>query len=102
MGELSPLVVAVVLGMSAVTYATKAGGLWLLDGRELSPATRTGLEALPGGIIVAVLVHRLLDGGLAEWGAALAVVVVARRTDSVLLALCVGVGSVLLLRGLSG
>lgn len=97
--DLSPVVVAVVLGMSLVTYATKAGGLWLLGGVELSPPARAGLEALPGGIIVAILAPRLLRGGLPEWCAAVAVLAVAHRTDSVLLSLAVGVAAVLVLRG---
>lgn len=97
--EFSLLAVAAILGMSVVTYATKAGGLWILDQIELSEQAHAGLEALPGGIIVAILAPQLVRGGPPEWAAALLVVVVAHRTDSILLALVVGVGSVLLLRG---
>lgn len=101
--DLTPLHVAVILGMAAVTYATKAGGLWVLNRVDPSETTRAGLEALPGGIIVAILAPRLLSGGLPEWAGALVVVAVAHRTDSVLVSLGVGVAVVLLLRGrLSG
>lgn len=97
--ELSPPTVAVVLGMAVLTYVTKAGGLFVLSRVDLSETSRAGLEALPGGIIVAILAPTLLRGGPPEWLAGALVVVVASRTDSVLLALGVGVGSVLLLRG---
>lgn len=69
----------------------------------VEPATETesgaGLEALPGGIIVTILAPRLAAGGPPEWAAGAVVVLVAHRTDSVLLALVVGVGAVLLFRG---
>lgn len=90
---------AVIAAMCAVTYATKAGGLWLLRRVEPSDRLRASLEALPGGIIVAILAPRLAAGGPPEWAAGAAVVVVAHRTDSVLLALVVGVVAVLLFRG---
>lgn len=57
-----------------------------------------GLKALSGGIIVAILAPQLVQGSLPEWAAVLLIVMVAHRTDSILLAL-VGVGSVSLLRG---
>lgn len=98
-GDVSVTALAVVLGMSAVTYATKAGGFWVLDRVEPSDSVREALDALPGGIVVAILAVRLLDGGPPEWVAGLAVVGVAHRTDSVLLAMTAGVGVLLLLRG---
>lgn len=97
--DFSLLAVAVILGMSVVTYAMKAGGLWILEQIELSEQIHAGLEALPGGIIIAILAPQLVQGGPPEWAAALLVVSVAYRTDSILLALVVGIGSVLLLRG---
>lgn len=96
--ELAPFTVAVILGMSVVTYLTKAGGLWLLGTVELSDRARTGLEALPGGIVVAIIAPTLLQGGAAEWLAAGIVVVVAARTDGILPALVTGVGAVVVFR----
>jgi uncharacterized membrane protein len=89
---------AVVAGMCVLTYATKAGGLWLLGRIDLSERARAGLTVLPGGIVVAIVAPRLAAGGPAEWAAAALVVAVAHRTDNMLLALVVGVGAVLLLR----
>jgi uncharacterized membrane protein len=99
-GELAlvPLVVGVVSAMAVATYATKAGGLWILDGVELSDRARAGLEAVPGAIVVSILGPELATAGPAEWGAGGVAVLVAWRTDSLVLALLTGVGSVLLLR----
>jgi len=100
--DVSVTALAVVLGMSAVTYATKAGGFWVLDRVEPSESVREALDALPGGIIVAILAVRLLEGGPPEWVAGLAVVAVAHRTDNVLLAMVAGVGVLLAVRGGTG
>lgn len=88
----------VVLAMSAVTYATKAGGFWLLDRVDLPASGRDALDALPGGIVVAFLAVRLSNGGPFEWTAALVVLVVARRTGSVLAAMVAGVAALVSLR----
>lgn len=101
MNEFSPLTVMVIICMGIVTYATKAGGLWILDRVTVPERSREGLEALPSGIIIAILAPQLIEGSPYEWAAALVVILVASRTDSLLLALCVGVGTLLFLRGTS-
>ncbi|GAB6860340.1 AzlD family protein [Haloplanus litoreus] len=93
-----PFVAGVILAMSAVTYATKAGGLWLLGRVEVPERVETGLELLPGAIIVSILAPELIDAGPAEWGAGTVVVVVMWRSGNILLSLLCGVGAVLLLR----
>ncbi|MFC6864269.1 AzlD family protein [Halomicroarcula sp. GCM10025817] len=97
-GDASLTALVVVVGMSIVTYATKAGGFWALDRVEPSDTVRDGLDALPGGILVAILAVRLLEGGPSEWVAGIAVLVVAHRTESVLLAMVVGIGTLLIVR----
>lgn len=97
--EVSLSALAVVFAMSIVTYATKAGGFWALDHIEPSESVREALNALPGGIIVAILSVRLLNGGPTEWMAGIAVVLVAYRTENVLLAMAAGVGTLLIVRG---
>jgi uncharacterized membrane protein len=98
--ELDGLVVAVILGMAVVTYATKAGGLWLLGRIEIGERTEAGLEALPGAIIVAIVAPELVGGGPAEWTAAAVAAVVAVRTDNLLVALGSAIGVLVILRGL--
>lgn len=98
--ELDGLVVAVILGMAVVTYATKAGGLWLLGKVDIRERTEVALEALPGAIIVAIIVPELAGGGPAEWTAAAVAAIVAVRTDNLLVALGSAIGVVVVLRGL--
>jgi uncharacterized membrane protein len=98
-GDVSPTALAVVFGMSIVTYSTKAGGYWALDRIEPSESVREVPDALPGGIIVAILSVRLLNGGSPEWTAGIVVVLVAHRTESVLLAMAAGVATLLVVRG---
>ena len=99
--SLDPLVVGVVLAMAIATYATKAGGLWLLEHVELSDRLEAGLSVLPGAIVIAILGPQLADGGPAEWAAVGIVLVVMWRTRNILLALVAGVGSVVLFRALA-
>ncbi|MFO7925129.1 MAG: AzlD family protein [Halobacteriota archaeon] len=97
--ELDGLVVAVILGMGVVTYATKAGGLWLLGIIDVRERTEVALEALPGAIIVAIVAPELAAGGPAEWTAGAVAAVVAVRTKNLLVALGAAIGVVVLLRG---
>jgi uncharacterized membrane protein len=96
--ELNPIVVAVILGMSVATYVTKAGGLWLLGKVDLSPRIESGLEILPGAIIVSIVAPELIGATLSTWLAAGVVLVVAWRTESITLSLAVGIATVLALR----
>jgi len=85
--------------MALTTYVTKAGGLWLLGRVDVSERVEAGLEVLPGAIVVSILGPELVDGGPAEWGAAGLVLLVAWKTESVLLSIVVGAGAVVALRG---
>lgn len=96
--EVSLTALAVVSGMSIATYSTKAGGFWALDRIEPSESVREALDALPGGIIIALLTVRLLNGGPIEWAAGIVVVLVVYRTDSVLVAMAAGVATLLIIR----
>lgn len=97
---LDPVVVGVILAMAAVTIVAKVGGLWLLSHVDVSDRLEAGLSVLPGAIVIAVLGPELAAGGPAEWTAAGLVVLVMWRTDNILLALGVGVASVVLFRSI--
>jgi uncharacterized membrane protein len=97
---LDPLVVGVILAMTLVTAATKVGGLWFLRRIEVSDRLEAGLSVLPGAIVVAILGPELAAGGPAEWTGAAVVLLVMWRTESILLSLCGGVGTVVLFRAL--
>ncbi len=98
--SLDPVVVGAVLAMAAVTVVTKVGGLWLLSHVDVSERVDAGLSVLPGAVVIAILGPELADGGPAEWAAAGAVLLVMWRTGNILLALCFGIGGVVLFRGL--
>lgn len=95
---LDPLVVAVILAMAIATMATKVGGLWFLSRVPVSERVRSGLSVLPGAIVIAILGPELAKGGVAEWTAGGVVLLVAWRTESILLALCAGVVAVVAFR----
>lgn len=98
--QLNPFVVAVIVGMSVATYATKAGGLWLLSRINVSDRVESGLEMLPGAIIISILGPELISAGPAEWSSAAVVLLVMWRTENVLLALLCGVAAVLIFRNM--
>ncbi len=97
---LDPLVVGIILAMTVVTVFTKVGGFWLLRRIEVSQRLEAGLSVLPGAIVIAILGPELAAGGPAEWGAAGVVVLVMWRTENILLALCGGIGAVILFRAI--
>ena len=97
---LDPVVLFVILAMTAVTVVAKVGGIWLVRTVELSDRLEAGLTVLPGAIVIAVLAPELAAGGPAEWGAAGLVLVVMWRTESILLALCAGVVGVVAFRAI--
>lgn len=96
--EIDPQVLAVILGMAGLTYATRTGGLLLMRRVRLSRRAAAGLRAIPGAVLVALVVPAVFSGGLAELGAALVTVLVAARTRSLLPAMLAGVGVVWALR----
>ncbi len=87
-----------ILGMALVTYATRAGGFWLMGLVTPSPRVEAWLRQIPGAVLVAIVAPTVLASSLAETLAALATVLVAIRTKNVLIAMLVGVAAVWLLR----
>ena len=92
------LTLITILGMALVTYATRAGGFWLMGLVTPSPRIEAWLQQIPGAVLVAIIAPTVLASSLAETLAALATVLVAIRTKNVLIAMVVGVAAVWLLR----
>lgn len=84
--------------MALVTYATRAGGFWLMGLVTPSPRVETWLKQIPGAVLVALIAPTILASSIAETLAAIATVLVAFRTKNVLIAMLVGVATVALLR----
>lgn len=92
------LTLIAILGMALVTYATRAGGFWLMGLVTPSPRIEAWLRQIPGAVMVAIVAPTIFASSLAETLAALATVLVAIRTKNVLAAMVVGVAAVWLLR----
>ena len=92
------LTILTILGMALVTYATRAGGFWLMGLVTPSPRVETWLKQIPGAVLVALIAPTILASSIAETLAAIATMLVAIRTKNVLIAMLVGVATVALLR----
>ena len=87
-----------ILGMAIVTYATRAGGFWLMARVPASPRLEAWLRHVPGAVLAAIGAPAALAAGPAGIAAAVVAMLVMRRTGSLPAAMAVGVGVVLLLR----
>lgn len=92
------LTLATIVGMGIVTYATRAGGIWAIQRVEVSERLEAALEVLPGAILISLVAPAVVFGGAPEWLAAIAVLLVAVRTGSIVLAMAVGMGVVWFVR----
>ncbi|CAA9415434.1 MAG: hypothetical protein AVDCRST_MAG55-1632 [uncultured Rubrobacteraceae bacterium] len=95
-----PLALLAIVLMALATYATRAGGLWLTSRVEISDRLEAWLEHIPGAILVSLVAPAVLAEGIAAALAALAVMLVARKTGSLPAAMVTGVVAVVLLRAL--
>ena len=100
---IEPRALVAILGMAAVTYLTRVGGLWLLRRLGGAPAGRVavGLRAIPGAVLVAIVAPNVLAAGPAGAVAALATAIVALRTGRILVAMVTGVVFVVVWRRLT-
>lgn len=98
--------IAMILGMAAVTYATRVGFIGVAKQIELHPLLRRALEYVPVSILAALVFPTVLaPGGTLEaplgnsylW-AAVVTVAVSLGTKRQWLAIVVGVASLLLFR----
>jgi uncharacterized membrane protein len=88
-------------GMAVATYATRVFGAWLAGRVALTGRLRAGLNALPGAVIVSLVAPTLTGGTIGDWVAAVATVAATIKTRSVLVAMLVGVGTVVAFRTLA-
>ncbi len=93
-----PLTLLTIVLMALVTYATRAGGLWMANRLSLSEGVERWLEYIPGAILVSIVAPAVLAAGLAEALAAAAVVIVASKTGNLFFSMVTGVVAVVALR----
>lgn len=92
---------AIVL-MAVVTYATRAGGYWLMGRVTISPRVEAGLNALPGAVLASLVVPAMIEEGVAGVLAVASTALVMRRTDNLLFAMIAGVTTIWAMRHVLG
>lgn len=98
--EIDPLSLATIVAMGLVTYATRAGGLWLMGRVTPSPRLEAWLHNIPGAVLVSIVTPLALSNGPADALATGVTGLVAARTHNLLLAIGIGVGAAWALRQL--
>ena len=87
-----------IVGMALVTYAARGGGYLIGERLPRTGRMARALNAIPGGVLIGIIVPGALFGGVAELMAALAVAAVSLMTRNLIAAMIVGVGVVYGLR----
>lgn len=105
-----PYYVILILGMAAVTYATRVGFIGLARQFELHPLLRRSLEYVPASILAALVFPAVLSPGgtmvqpltnIYVWASVITVVVLL-TTKRQWLAIVIGVVSLVVLRRITG
>ena len=89
--ELTALLI--VLGMSAVTFATRAGGAWLMSFLPMTPRLQRLLRHMAGSVMIAVVVGSVARSDAAAWAALAAGIGVMLATRRAILAMAAGVAA---------
>jgi uncharacterized membrane protein len=96
---MSDAALATIAGMAAVTYATRASGLWLGNRLRITPRLSALFAALPGTILVSLVAPAVVKAGVRGIVAAAATALVAvRLRGNIVVPMVVGVGALWALR----
>lgn len=87
-----------ILGMTAMTYLMRAGGFWLMAHVPITQRVRRMLEALPGSVVVAIVLPGIVKAGLPAYAGLAGVLAIMIATGNQFLGVAVGVGLVALAR----
>ncbi len=87
-----------ILGMAAVTYAIRAGGLLLADRLPRTGFVAAWMRHLPGAVLAALVAPAVAGGGIAEAIGAAATLGIYLASRNLLAAMIGGVLSVFLMR----
>jgi uncharacterized membrane protein len=90
-----------IAGMAAATYLTRVSGLWLMRLMKVEGRTKAALDAVPPAILMAVIAPVAFATGPAETAAAVVTALAALRLP-LIIAVIIGVLSVVALRHLLG
>ncbi len=87
-----------ILAAALATYGLRAGGLFLAARLPKNPRLLRGMQALPGALLLSLVVPSVIAAGIWGFIAASAAAVFAIRTRNLMGAMLVGVGIMLLHR----
>jgi uncharacterized membrane protein len=89
-----------IAAMAAVTFSIRAGGFFLMGYVPLTPRVRSIFNALPGAVVIAIVLPLVVRNGLPAWAAVAASVAIMllRRND--MLAVVGGMAAAALLRAM--
>lgn len=96
--SVEPINLLVILAMGLVTYATRAGGFFLMRWMPQGGRAEAWLKAVPGAVLMSIVAPALLTHGLPGAAAIAATILVMRTTRQDLLAVAAGVATVALAR----
>ena len=90
----------VIGAMTAVNYAIRAGGFFLMGYVPLTPRVRSILNALPGAVVMAIVLPLVVRSGVpAALAVLVAIALMAWRRDDLLAVIC-GMGAAALVRAI--
>ena len=92
----------IIIGMAAVTFAIRAGGLLLADRLPRTGFVAAWMKHLPGAVLASLVAPAVAGGGPAEAIAALATLAIYVLTRNLFAAMVGGVLTVFLARMLLG
>ncbi|MDJ0721945.1 MAG: AzlD domain-containing protein [Desulfobacterales bacterium] len=95
------LMLLAIAGAALATYALRIGGLLLADRLPHTGAFKTFLEALPGTILISIVMPGIMAAGIWGWIAAAMTALLARKTGNTFVAMLAGVAVVALSRFLT-
>lgn len=84
-------IILTVLGMAAVTYSLRLGGLLMGSYLPQRGKWAIAMEKLPATVLVALIAPAVVQGGPLHWGAAAITLLTALKTGNLLISMTVGV-----------
>src|SRR5262245_28816094 len=87
-----------IFGMAAATITTRIGGFWLMNRSKSLKGLERVLRYTPGSIIAAIVAPAALLNGFDDAIAAVVVAFVMIRSQNLLLSICAGIATVLIVR----
>jgi uncharacterized membrane protein len=94
----SAAAITAILAMTAMTYLMRVGGFWLMGHVPITPRVRRMLDALPGAVVVAIVLPLVVKSGASAYAGIAAVTALMIATGNQFLAIGAGVGAVIAAR----